>query len=173
MVTIPVLQIVGFQNSGKTTLMEKIVKACSKEKLKVGTIKHHGHGGIPLLSDYEKDSLRHRDAGAVVTTVEGEGVIELTSTGLNIELETILQMYQLLKIDAVLIEGYKQKHYPKIVLVKNEEDVKVLTKLSHIKAIISWYKIEGIDSKYKAFSIYDDDQYIQWLLQYLRGSHEQ
>lgn len=39
-----VYQIVGFQNSGKTTLMESIINYWSKHDLKVGTIKHHGHG---------------------------------------------------------------------------------------------------------------------------------
>lgn len=174
MVNIPILQLVGYQNSGKTTLMEKVVAACTKEHLKVGTIKHHGHGGLPFLYENGKDSSRHRRAGAVVTTVEGDGVIELTSTGLSIDLDTILHMYTLLQVDVILIEGYKHKDFPKVVISKTENDVKDLTKLTNIKALISWYKIEDMDKKKEnVFSIHDDDQYIQWILQYLRGSHEQ
>lgn len=42
-----ILQIVGYQNSGKTTLMEKLIQALTYEGMKVATIKHHGHGGYP------------------------------------------------------------------------------------------------------------------------------
>ena len=41
-----ILQIVGYQNSGKTTLVEKIVHALAESEMKVATIKHHGHGGF-------------------------------------------------------------------------------------------------------------------------------
>lgn len=41
-----ILQIVGYQNSGKTTLVEKMVHALTEREMKVATIKHHGHGGF-------------------------------------------------------------------------------------------------------------------------------
>ncbi|MPU17873.1 molybdopterin-guanine dinucleotide biosynthesis protein MobB, partial [Acinetobacter baumannii] len=37
-----ILQIVGYQNSGKTTLVEKVVYALAEQNMKVATIKHHG-----------------------------------------------------------------------------------------------------------------------------------
>lgn len=65
-----ILQIVGYQNSGKTTLMEQLIKRATTEGLRVGTIKHHGHGGVPMI-EASKDSSRHELAGASVTAVEG------------------------------------------------------------------------------------------------------
>lgn len=65
-----IIQIVGYQNSGKTTLMEQLIKHATKEGLRVGTIKHHGHGGAPV-ENLSKDSNRHEQAGARVSAVEG------------------------------------------------------------------------------------------------------
>ncbi len=45
-----ILQIVGYQNSGKTTLVEKVVYALAEQNMKVATIKHHGHGGFPEVA---------------------------------------------------------------------------------------------------------------------------
>lgn len=42
-----ILQVVGYQNSGKTTLIEKLCQLAECEGLKLGCFKHHGHGGTP------------------------------------------------------------------------------------------------------------------------------
>lgn len=70
----PILQIVGFQNSGKTTLSEKLIFRASKAGLKAASIKHHGHGGPPDNELSSKDSIRHHEAGAVISSVEGDVV---------------------------------------------------------------------------------------------------
>lgn len=54
-----ILQIVGYQNSGKTTLVEKVVHALAERKMKVATIKHHGHGGFPEVAQkIAKDTVK-------------------------------------------------------------------------------------------------------------------
>ncbi|GAA3320219.1 hypothetical protein GCM10020331_030320 [Ectobacillus funiculus] len=40
-----ILQIAGYQNSGKTTVAEQIISSLTKEGLRVASFKHHGHGG--------------------------------------------------------------------------------------------------------------------------------
>ncbi len=85
-----ILQIVGYQNSGKTTLVEKVVYALAEQNMKVATIKHHGHGGFPEVA--QKDSERHRKAGAVVSSVEGAGFLSLSSLRENWSLQEIIQL---------------------------------------------------------------------------------
>lgn len=46
-VTPIIVQVVGFQNSGKTTFVKKLLQELSKQNIYVATIKHHGHGGKP------------------------------------------------------------------------------------------------------------------------------
>lgn len=73
-----ILQVVGYQNSGKTTLMEQLIREATATELRVATIKHHGHGGIPDVES-SKDSTRHERAGAAVAAVEGGGVLRLSA----------------------------------------------------------------------------------------------
>ncbi len=39
----PAVSFVGRQNSGKTTLLEKIITELTRQGLAIGTMKHHGH----------------------------------------------------------------------------------------------------------------------------------
>ena len=62
-----VLAVSGAHNSGKTTLLEKLIPVLRSRGLKVGVIKHDGHDFTPDVPG--TDSYRLREAGA-----EGGGV---------------------------------------------------------------------------------------------------
>lgn len=49
-----ILQVVGYQNSGKTTLIEKLCQLAECEGLKLGCFKHHGHGGHQIVFSKKK-----------------------------------------------------------------------------------------------------------------------
>ncbi|PRS83743.1 MULTISPECIES: molybdopterin-guanine dinucleotide biosynthesis protein B [unclassified Bacillus (in: firmicutes)] len=132
--TLSILQVVGYQNSGKTTLIEKLCQLAVLDGLKLGCFKHHGHGGKPDRLLKEKDTDRYVQAGAFAAGVEGEGEFHFSMQ--HITLEQLLNMCQHLPLDAVLIEGYKQAPYRKIVCVKNEEELIDLSTLSNIQAAI-------------------------------------
>lgn len=57
-----VLAISGVHNSGKTTLLEKLLPQLRSRGLKVGVIKHDGHDFTPDVPG--TDSFRLRQAGA-------------------------------------------------------------------------------------------------------------
>ena len=57
-----VLAVSGAHNSGKTTLLEKLIPILRRRGLKVGVIKHDGHDFIPDVPG--TDSFRLREAGA-------------------------------------------------------------------------------------------------------------
>ena len=64
---IPVVSIVGKSDSGKTTFLEKLIRALSARGYRVGAVKHHVHEfdiDVP-----GKDSWRHARAGAFITMV--------------------------------------------------------------------------------------------------------
>lgn len=132
-----ILQIVGYQNSGKTTLMERLIKQATMEELRVGTIKHHGHGGVPMI-ETSKDSSRHEQAGAVVTAVEGAGTLRMSIHQNSWQLAEILAIYDSLPMDIMLIEGYKNEHYPKVVLLRTPEDQILLQQVTNILCVIYW-----------------------------------
>ena len=57
-----VLAVSGVHNSGKTTLLEKLLPMLRSRGLKVGVIKHDGHDFTPDVPG--TDSYRLRQAGA-------------------------------------------------------------------------------------------------------------
>lgn len=64
---VPVLQIVGYKNSGKTTLACRLIHALSAQGLRVGSAKHDAHQF--QLDDPGTDSSRHLLHGAVETVL--------------------------------------------------------------------------------------------------------
>lgn len=166
-ITVPILQIVGYQNSGKTTLMMKLIQALNQNGVRVGTIKHHGHGGIPDSLDADKDSQKHRQAGAPVTAVEGAGMLQIQAYNLDgWKPEDVVSLYNKLPIDIILMEGFKRESYPKVVLLRSEEDNKLLAVLENIQAVICWYKPDKTKIGIPTFYIKDDNAYMQWIKAY-------
>ena len=73
---IPIISIVGKSDSGKTTLIEKIVPELVRRGYRICTVKHHLH-------DFEidkegKDSWRHKRAGAHSVIISSPRKVALT-----------------------------------------------------------------------------------------------
>lgn len=108
---VPVISIVGWSGTGKTTFLEKLVAAMKEKGFRVGIIKHH-HG--PLELDIPgKDTWRLARAGAACTAIAGPGKAGLV---LHVEGEispaTLAAMMP--GVDLVFTEGYKQGPFPQI-----------------------------------------------------------
>ncbi|MBD8004994.1 molybdopterin-guanine dinucleotide biosynthesis protein B [Bacillus norwichensis] len=166
-----IIQIVGFQNSGKTTLIERLITACKEMKLAVGTIKHHGHGNAPDRVFLNKDSEKHQQAGAIVSTVEGAGSLHLEAKKEKWELQEIVQMYEQLPIDIILVEGYKRMNYPKVVLVRNPQDEFLLEELTNIMAIISNEPLSSTSSSI-IFRQEEMDRFISWFMKQINAAED-
>ncbi|WP_246939463.1 molybdopterin-guanine dinucleotide biosynthesis protein B [Bacillus pinisoli] len=167
---LPILQVVGYQDSGKTTLMKKLVSSFTMKGYRVGTIKHHGHGGTPDFGDEGKDTAFHRQAGAAVVGVEGEGILQLTAGQINWSLENIISLYHSFSLDMILIEGYKAEHYPKVVLIRNQEDCLLLQKLSNILCVISEIPLAAeYRTNYQFFVRSEEDKYMTYIMREVRG----
>ena len=102
---IPIVSIVGKSNSGKTTLIEKLIAELTRRGFRVATIKHNRHG---FEIDHEgKDSWRHKRAGAVATVVASPGRIALIEDApKDYDLAEIRDRY-IRDADIILAEGYK------------------------------------------------------------------
>jgi molybdopterin-guanine dinucleotide biosynthesis protein MobB len=113
---IPIVSIVGTSNSGKTTLIEKLIAELTRRGFRVATIKHNRHG---FDIDHEgKDSWRHKQAGAVATVVASPGKIALIEdTTKDYDLAEIRDLY-IRNADIVLAEGYKHNPHPKIEIFR-------------------------------------------------------
>lgn len=102
----PVVSVVGKSDSGKTTLMEGLIRALTARGWRVATVKHHIHDfdiDIP-----GKDSWRHAKAGAVVTMISAPDKFGMVR---KVNRERTLD--ELLEaagpdVDILLTEGFKR-----------------------------------------------------------------
>ncbi len=108
----PVFCLIGTSNSGKTTLITRLIKIFKQRGLKVGTIKHHPHA---FDIDHEgKDSWLHQQAGADATVITSPSQTALIrKTREQLDPKAIISR-DLNDMDIVLIEGFKHSSFPKI-----------------------------------------------------------
>ncbi|PIC64781.1 molybdopterin-guanine dinucleotide biosynthesis protein B [Sporosarcina sp. P13] len=125
------LHVVGYKNSGKTTLIAHWITVLQRLGLEVAVLKHHGHGGAPDLPPAQTDTVQFLVAGAVSTVVAGGGMLQLIQ-----QKEPSFQELKALAAssgpDVLLIEGYKQEVGEKVVLLRNEEDRATLESLQGV-----------------------------------------
>jgi molybdopterin-guanine dinucleotide biosynthesis protein MobB len=105
--------VTGWKNSGKTTLVERLVAEITGRGLTVSTIKHAHHG---FDADHPgKDSYRHRAAGAAQVLVASRDRWALMSELRGAEAPSLAALLARLDpVDLVLVEGYKRDQHPKI-----------------------------------------------------------
>lgn len=113
-----VFGVAGWKNSGKTTVVEKLVRDFSQRGYRVSTVKH-SHHDIDGEAD-GTDSARHRAAGAHQVVIvsprrwavtEGRHDIAWRQDA-EVPLERVLAA--LAPADLVIVEGYKRADIPKI-----------------------------------------------------------
>ncbi len=122
---IPILSVVGRSESGKTTLLEKLIRELAGRGRRVGTIKHHYHG--PVTVDVPgKDSWRHRQAGArAVALVSPDTVFVVRDVPEEMSLETLTHL-GFCGMDLVLTEGFKSGPMPKIEVNRRAQQAPLL-----------------------------------------------
>lgn len=110
---VPVFGITGWKNSGKTTLVTRLVSELTARGYKVSTIKHAHH-----RFDIDRpgaDSYRHREAGATeVALVSGHRWVLMHELRGEDEPSMEAVLARLSPCDLVLVEGYKREEHPKI-----------------------------------------------------------
>ncbi|MFE3837080.1 molybdopterin-guanine dinucleotide biosynthesis protein B [Pseudogemmobacter sonorensis] len=105
--------ITGRKNSGKTTLVERLVAEFAARGLRVSTIKHSHHAAG--LDRPGTDSDRHRAAGAievVLAAPNGWALMGGAEPGLEAHLA------RLAPVDLVLVEGFKTAPHAKIETIR-------------------------------------------------------
>ncbi|ASK60816.1 molybdopterin-guanine dinucleotide biosynthesis protein B [Virgibacillus phasianinus] len=157
-----IIQIVGYKNAWKTTVVNRLVHHLADQNIRVGTLKHHGHGGdIELPAG--TDSISHFESGSLVSGVQGESITQLTLC--NLPFENLINVYSMFPIDFLLVEGFKQADYPKIVLLRNQEDLSLLDELSNIIAVAT--QDGSIRTGYPTFDLMKIDTCITQIASYI------
>lgn len=105
--------VVGWKNSGKTGLMERLVADITGRGFTVSTVKHAHHN---FEVDHPgRDSHRHRVAGASEVLLASRNRVALMRELRGAPEPPLADLLgQLAPVDLVLIEGYKREPHPKV-----------------------------------------------------------
>ena len=155
------LHIVGFKNSGKTTLITRWIRLAKKQGLSVAVLKHHGHASPLDLPDSTTDSMQFLISGADVSAVSGGGAVQFH---MNEELD-FRRMKEIATIgnpDILLIEGYKEEQGEKVVLVRDQTDWDELKNLHNIQLVVE--QSDSISGFQRILARVHEEQLDSWFL---------
>ena len=117
--SIPIVCFVGRSNSGKTTLIERVIPELVRAGYKVATVKHAGHGFD--LDTEGKDSWRHKQAGASGVVILSKGSMAMfADVSDQMKVEEVRDRFLDDSYDLIIAEGWKNEGYPKIVVVHEQ-----------------------------------------------------
>jgi len=152
---VPIISIVGKSDSGKTTLIEKIVPELKNRGYKIGTVKHDAHRFE--IDHPGKDSYRHFQAGSDTTVIcssEKMALIKRLSRSLSLD-ELVEKFFE--DMDIVITEGYRAEDKPRIEVFRstvpsespcNDEDKRIALvsnrKLEVDIPQFDWDDVDGI-----------------------------
>jgi molybdopterin-guanine dinucleotide biosynthesis protein B len=130
---IPIISIIGKSNSGKTTLLEKLIRELKQRGYRVATIKHHSHAGFEV-DQPGKDTWRHAQAGSDLVIIAAPDKIAVVR-----KLEQELSLDEVAAgiegVDIILTEGYKSAGKPAIEVLRSARGTELVGDPGQIMAI--------------------------------------
>lgn len=149
-----VLAVSGRKNSGKTTLITKLIPLLTESGLKVATIKHDGHdfqADVPGT-----DTYRHLEAGAYGTAIFSEEKYMLVKKQTEVCPEWLMKQFP--EADLLLLEGFKASNYPKIEVIRRENAKESVCTKEGLIAIVSDLErgeLSGVETALPLFDLQD------------------
>lgn len=114
-----VIGIVGWKNSGKTTLASALIRELSNRGLTVNSIKHAHH--MVDVDQPGTDSYKHREAGAREVILAGGQRFAIMHELRGDQEPTLDELLgRLGPCDWVVVEGFKTHSHPKIEVHRRE-----------------------------------------------------
>lgn len=145
----PAISFVGRHNSGKTTLLVKVISELVSRGLNIGSIKHHGHPDFDI--DYPgKDSYRHREAGSCdVVVVSPARMARITEIDVEPSCDEVVASMP--NHDLVIVEGYRQSGLPVVEVLRQENDrdipaAKQFCEEGHVRGVVPVAVVTNMDS---------------------------
>lgn len=159
------LAVSGFKNSGKTTLIERLIPSLAERGLKIATVKHDGHSFEP--DSPGTDSHRFWNAGASTSIVYDKDKYSIVKRE-PLQEDTIATLVG--DADLVLLEGFKWSSYPKLILLTGsyEENQELLSSASNRIAYIT--SDQSSSHQQLEAPVYDRDD-IEALADYILQQH--
>ena len=159
----------GVKNSGKTTLITKLLTVLTGRGLKVATIKHDGHD---FQTDVPgTDTFAHFQAGAYGTVVFSEHkfmVVKKQPEEARAEQMTPEQLASWFpEADLILLEGFKDSGYPKLELIRGANSSDCVCRGRNLRAIVTDLApgaVKGLPEGVPVFGLEDVENIAEFIL---------
>ncbi len=116
--------VASCSNTGKTVLIEGLIKELKNRGYTVATIKHDVHGFD--IDKEGKDTWRHRKAGAEAVIISSkERMALIREVQEEVPLEELIKQVE--DFDFIIIEGYKKSKYRKLEVYRQGISKKIIT----------------------------------------------
>ncbi len=149
----PFLCFGGYSGVGKTTLLSKLIKKFKDDGVRVGYYKHDSHRFV--MDQEGKDTHKCAEAGAEMVAINDPRHFAIIGDN-NFKKITITHALE--QCDCILIEGYKQSPFNKIVFLDKNGDMPISPETPNIKAIIHQGKLSNsFENELPAFEREDID----------------
>ena len=130
---IPVLGFSGYSDSGKTTLIEKLIVHLKRAGLRVAVIKHHVHEELEVDKE-GKDSWKFTQAGADISIVCSPNKMAYIEQR-SLEFSQLISMVH--DMDLILVEGFKRESIPRIGVCRKQTNNMFPDELSRYIAVVT------------------------------------
>jgi molybdopterin-guanine dinucleotide biosynthesis protein B len=134
------LGIVGAKNSGKTTVIEQLVRNLVENGVRPATAKHTSHSH--RFDTPGKDSHRHREAGAALTVVVSDEEMAVFARPDTLEWTRIQELIDR-QFDIWLVEGDRRSDRAKVLVTRKLDDL-ARPLPSNIIATIGPERVDGV-----------------------------
>jgi molybdopterin-guanine dinucleotide biosynthesis protein B len=136
----PVLTVIGKSKSGKTTLLEKLIKELSGRGYRLATVKRHAHPGFEIDVP-GKDSWRFAQAGSQqVIIASPDKFAAYRKLDQELSLDEIVAGIK--GADLILAEGYKQANKPSLEVLRAANSAELIGSPEQRIALVSDLRLE-------------------------------
>lgn len=158
--------VAGWKNSGKTTLVTRLIEEFTRRGLNVGAVKHAHHN---FDVDHEgRDTYKMREAGARQVAISSPtrwAVMHELDGGTEPSFEELVS--HMAPCDLIIVEGYKTEAFPKIEArsVRSQKSSALADEDPNIVAIAADKPVEG--AKLPVFDIDDIGEIADFISQHV------
>lgn len=139
-----ILGIYGESKSGKTTLVEKLIKALKEKGYRVSSVKKI-HIQDFTIDTEGKDTWKHSKAGAQVVVAQSQNETTFLVNRNMAPKDIFYFIEKITEFDLVIVEGYWDDDNPKIVVGGIEEKPNTVFRYGNNFDEVLGYVLEGIE----------------------------
>jgi len=126
--------IAARSGTGKTTLLETLIRELSGRGYRIGAIKNDAHSFE--IDSPGKDTWRFAQAGAHgVAIISSERFALIQRTKEHAQLEAVAARFD--PVDLILVEGFKTSSHPKIEIVRQAHGTRFVSPAQDLLAIVT------------------------------------